>query len=177
MGYFDRIAEAAFKEGENGEIIYFPNGLLGKGRLVKDSERRIQLFNFNKRLNKYLMPSMLLYGILIGLGEGVSLSNILPILTICIIVFIRQRFLIRGLPIYNKKLTLEEAATSASKAFKPSLLIFMMVISLMLILMSITMPFILDESIKEMLFLVLVPLFVGLVSLAISLYLYKMKKI
>ncbi len=46
MGYFDKIAKAAFKEGDNGETIYFPNGLLGKGRLVKDPARRNQLFKF-----------------------------------------------------------------------------------------------------------------------------------
>jgi len=39
MGYFDSMAEAAFKENPDGEgWLYYPNGILSKGCIVVDEE-------------------------------------------------------------------------------------------------------------------------------------------
>ena len=176
MGYFDKITEASFKTGSNGESIYFPNGILGKGRLVQDPARKAQLFKYHKRLHKYLIPFSILYGLIIGLGNNISLESLMPILIIGSIVFIRQRYLIRGLPIYNEKLTVKEVASTASKAFHPAFLILMVLNGAALIVVSIAMPFILNEPINEIFTLVIGPFVLGVLSLAVYIYLYKIKK-
>ena len=177
MGYFDKLTESAFKQSKTGESIYFPNGVLGKGRLVKDVLKKDKLFKFHKRLNKYLVPFGVLYGMLIGLGGGLSMDSILPILIIGIIVFIRQRYLIWGLPIHDERLTLGEATTSVSKAFHPALLVVMGVNGILLILLSLSLPFILEESYSEALFLVLTLSILGVLSLWFSIYFYKRRKL
>jgi len=176
MGYFDKISELVFKEGDDGETIYFPNGILCKGRLIQDPVRKAKLFKYHKRINKYLIPFFSLYGLILGLSGAVSLEDFIPVLIFCIIVFIRQRFLIRGLPVYNTKLTRKEVTVSLSKVHHPLFLVFMALNGVILIIVSLGMPFVLDKPISEMLDLVLIPFIVGSMLLGFSLYLYKIKK-
>jgi len=176
MGYFDKISELAFKEGDNGETIYFPNGILGKGRLVQDPVRKTKLFKFHKRINKYLIPFFALYGIILGLGGSVSLEGFMPVLIFSIIIFIRQRFLTRGLPVYNGRLTGKEVTASLSKIYHPLVLIFMAVNGVILMIISLGTPFVLDKPISEILVLVVAPFIVGFTLFGFSLYLYKVKK-
>jgi len=176
MGYFDKITEAAFKEGENGESIYYPNGVLGKGRVIQDPELKKRIFKFHKRINKYLIPFGAIYGMLLGLGGAISLEGLMPVIIIGVLVFLRQRFLISGLPKNNTKLTVKETSTKASKAMHPAFLIFMMVNGIICIGLGLAIPFVLAKPIGEIQTLVLIPVAVGFVSLAISLYLYKLKK-
>ena len=126
MGYFDKITEAAFNEGKNGETIYFPNGIFGKGRLVEDPTQKAKLFKFHKRLHKYLLPLCIIYGLLLGLGGEVTLDGFIPIIIILIFVVVRQRVLIKGLTIIDDKLTFKEVTTTVSKAYHPAFLIFML---------------------------------------------------
>ena len=176
MGYFDKITEAAFKKGENGKTIYFPNGVLGKGRVIEDPILKEKVFKFHKRLNKYLVPFAVFYGILMGLGGGASLNAISPLIIIAAFVFLRQRFLIKDLPKHNVKLTVKEASTSTSKAMHPAVLVFMMLNGAMCIVLSLLLPSLFGKPINEIQSLVLIIFMLGVVSLAISIYLYKLKK-
>ncbi|WP_126457086.1 hypothetical protein [Sulfuriflexus mobilis] len=177
MGYFDKIAATAFKEGKNGETLYFPNGILGKGRLVEDPVRKEKLFKFHKRLNKYFLPLCILYGLLLGLSGGVSLNGFMPIIIIGLVVIMRQQILIRGLPVKNEKLSAKEAMTSTSKALHPAWVPVMFVAGIIGILLSLSIPFFFEKSFNELLGLVVITLTLGIVSLGISLYLYKIQKI
>ena len=175
MGYFDKLTESAFKEGDNGETIYFPNGVFGRGRLIHDPTRKAQLFKYHKRLNKYLIPLSVLYGMLLGLGGGLSVNGVMPLIITGIIVLIRQRYLMRGLPVLNEKLSVKEATAATSRNFHPALLLFMIGNGVFLVLLSLTIPFILDKPLNEIISLVLIPSIVGLVLIGISMYLYKIK--
>ncbi len=177
MGYFDKIAETSFKEGDNGETIYFPNGIFGKGRLIKDPNQKTKLFKFHKRINKYLIPLVILYGIPLGLVGENLLKGIVPILIIGVIIFIRQRFLMRGLQIYDKKLSFKEATSSVAKAYHPTLIILMLISGVILILLALSLPLVIEKPIDEILSLVLIPLLTGILSFGVGLYLYKIKKI
>ncbi len=176
MGYFDRITEVAFKKGENGKTIYFPNGVLGKGRVIEDPILKEKVFKFHKRLHKYLVPFAVFYGILMGFGGGASLNAISPLIIIAAFVFLRQRFLIKDLPKHNVKLTVKEASTSTSKAMHPAVLVFMMLNGAMCIVLSLLLPSLFGKPINEIQSLVLIIFMLGVVLLAISIYLYKVKK-
>lgn len=51
MGMFDKMTETAFREGKNGETIYLPHGVLGKGRVVSDPIKKKELFKFHINLD------------------------------------------------------------------------------------------------------------------------------
>ena len=51
MGYFDSLAGIAFKKGDKEETIYFPNGIIGKGRVFEDPILKEKLFKYHKQLN------------------------------------------------------------------------------------------------------------------------------
>ena len=176
MGFFDKITEQTFKINEEGETIYYPNGLLGKGRLVGSVEKKEKLYNYQKRVNKYFLPFSIFYGILIGLGGSLSLEAFYPLLIIYLFIFIRQRLLIRGLPIYGKKHTVKETTESISKIYSPNFLKFMGVMGVFSILISFFIPFIIEKPINEIVPLFAIPFGVGAFSLVFAVYFIKLKK-
>lgn len=175
-GYFDKIAEIAFKEGENGETIYFPNGILGKGRLVEDPACKERLFKLHKLLYKYFVPLCILYGLLLGLSGGASLDGLAPIILIALLLMLRQQVLIRGLPVLNERLTVKEAAVSTSKAFHPTFMKFAFAYGVLGILLSLFIPYFLEKPINEVLDLVLIVLALSVILMIISIILYKANK-
>ena len=176
MGYFDKITEQAFKVTEEGETIYYPNGFLGKGRVIRRPENKEKLYKHQKRINKYFVPFSIIYGVLIGLSGSLSLEIFYPVFIVYLFIFIRQRFLIRGLPIHGKKLTVKETSKSISKIYSPMFLKFMGVIGVTSILISFLIPFVFEKPINEILFLILVPFSVGVANLAFAVYFYNVKK-
>ena len=62
MGYFDGQASALFKRDESGGTVFYPWGVLGKGRLLPDEEAEKRVFRFVKL---YFQISLVL---VIGLG-------------------------------------------------------------------------------------------------------------
>jgi len=175
MGYFDKVTEAVFKTNENGETIYYPNGVFGKGRIVPTPEVKEKLFKYQKRVNKYFGTVAVIYGMLLGLSSNISFESIFPIIFVYLFIFIRQRFLIRNLIVYRRQ-SVKEVSTTMSKVYKPSTLTFFMVNSICLISISFVIPFLFEQPIEEILFLILTPLILGVASLAIFLFLYKLQK-
>lgn len=103
MGYFERVAESAFKETEDGLCIYYPNGVIGKGRVVTSPELKEKIFSFHKNTMKY--------GILLGIASGLflKLSLVIVIALIALPAFyFYQRKLIGNLPVHNSKNTAQE---------------------------------------------------------------------
>src|SRR6266705_253219 len=124
MGFFDNLAETAFRKNPDGSDIYYPNGVLGKGRIVRDFTRRQKLFNYHKRICKYGIPLMALYGAVLGVG-GLTKGHLIFIGIVAGLAFARQRYLIAGLPVYSERPTVPEFAARGSKAFHPLLLLFL----------------------------------------------------
>ena len=175
MGFFDKLAESAFKESSNGEIIYYPNGALGKGRLVTDPAQKTKLFNYSKRLFKYLFPLGIIYGMGAGFSYGVSLESIIPIIVIYFVAFIRQRFLIKNLAIHNEKLTIKEGVATVSQAYHPVFLASSVINGVLLVCLAFALPSILNKSISEILSLVIFVFMVGVVSIGFGAYFFRAK--
>ena len=53
MGYFDQLTESAFKETEDGLCVYYPNGIISKGRIVPTQELKAKIYSFHKANAKY----------------------------------------------------------------------------------------------------------------------------
>jgi len=176
MGFFDNLAETAFRKNPDGSDIYYPNGVIGKGRIVRDSARRQTLFNYHKRICKYGIPLMALYGAVLGMSGGLTKGHLIFIGIVAGLAFARQRYLIAGLPVYSERPTVTEFAARGSKAFHPLLLLFLGASSLILIAGGVAMPILLRTSFEKIMFPMIGLISFGVLGLALSVYVYKARK-
>jgi hypothetical protein len=172
MGFFDNLAETAFRKNHDGSDIYFPSGVFGKGRIVRDAARQKKLFNYHKRICKYGIPLASLYGLVFGVSGG----HLIFIGVVLGLIFARQRYLIAGLPVYSEKPTLTEVAARGAKAFHPWLLLLFGGCSLILIVGGAATPILLNTSFDKIAFPVIGMVSFGVLGLALSVYLYKARK-
>jgi len=91
-------------------------------------------------------------------------------------IFIRQRFLIRNLSVYDKKITLKDTTRTISKVYKPAHLKLLIANGVILILLSIALAYLFEQQTEDILVIVLTPFLVGVVAIAIFLYLYYVQK-
>jgi len=176
MGYFDSLAESAFKKNPDGEgWLYYPNGMLSKGRVVLDEEYKEKLFKFQKRIFMFLLPLGILYGF--GLGvDDFELSSLVPPVVILILVYFRQYILIRNLPKSDVKLKYKEATGKAAQGLPNWYFYSMYVLSASLIIMALFSPQIFNKPYSEVTDLMLMFLGMGVVGLLLALFLHKIKK-
>lgn len=117
MGYFEGMARAIFKRDESGSTVFYPWGVLGKGRLLPDEAAEKRVFRFVKL---YYQISLVL---LIGLGAFFDLwysAVLLPILFIW--YYLQCKALVSMYPVSHSKLTIKQANTGAAAGFgKPVL--------------------------------------------------------
>ena len=176
MGYFSSIAESAFKENPNGDgWLYYPNGVLSKGRLVTDPEYKNKLFKFQKRMYMYILPLSVLYGLSLDLSN-IALSDFYLLAILLTPVYLRQYFLVKKLPKSNTKLKAKEAITTASKGLSSYYFYFMYFASVFLIAMGLSTPLLFNKPYSEVMDLTIMLAGSGLFFLAVSLIPHKLKK-
>lgn len=135
MGYFNSIADAAFKENPEGEgWLYYPNGIISKGRIVPDVETRIKLHNFQKRLYMFGISLGVLYGLFIDIKNLDIYSFVIPSISIALVLW-RQHFLVKDLSVSAVKLGYKESVSTAIKGL-PSWYIYLLYTSSLFILAS-----------------------------------------
>ena len=172
MGFFDKLAETAFRKNHDGSDIYFPNGVIGKGRIVRDAARRKKLFNYHKRIFKYGIPLVLLYGLVFRISSG----HLIFVGVVAGLMFARQRYLIAGLPVYAERPTVGEVAARGAKAFHPLLLLLFGGCSLILIAGGAAIPILSNMPFEQIAFPMIGIISFGILGLALSVYLYKARK-
>jgi hypothetical protein len=175
MGYFDKIAEAAFKETEQGMAVYYPNGAMGKGRLISSKEEKEKIFKFHKRLYKVLMFVGLPYGWLLGLSGIFTVSTIAPIIVLAGLMFLRQYWLIRKLPKHELKLGFNEAIGKGSKALPNWYYWVFGLLSVIGIIFALTLPYQLGKTYVELIELVIGFGSFSLLGLGLSIKMYLAK--
>ena len=176
MGYFDRIAKAAFKEGENGETIYYPYGVMGKGRCITDPALKDKFYRFHKGMIMYLLPFSAIYGAVLAFSHINRLVGYIPLVILVVGVSIWQYILIKDLPLSDKKLTFREAMTGTSRAYSKTYLNILLINGIILIVLSASLPFLLNKPLNQIAFIVFLPMALGILSIALSLYLRKLKQ-
>jgi hypothetical protein len=103
MGYFDGLTDAIFKKDKTGNTVFYPWGVLGKGRVLSDPAKADQLRSFVRNYYLVTLPTLIVLGILrsLPLLIGIGLLLILWFL-------IRCRALLAGTPYSDERLTLKE---------------------------------------------------------------------
>src|SRR2546423_6289468 len=103
MGYFDGLASGSLKKDGEGRTVFYPFGVLGKGRVLPDeaAEQRVRAF-----LVRYYKVSLL---VIIGVGALVNWAWSVALVPIFIAWFyFGSRSLVAGYPHSDSKLTLRE---------------------------------------------------------------------
>lgn len=175
MGYFDKMAESAFKETSDGVAVYYPNGAMGKGRLVSTREDKDKLFRFHKRLHKTLLFIVLPYSWLLGMSGVFTVGSMAPIVVLAALMFIRQYWLIRKLPKHDLKLGFNEAIGKGSKALPNWYYWVLGVLSVIGLVFSLTLPLQLGKPYMEVVEIVAGLGCVSLLSLCLCLKMYGAK--
>ena len=146
MGYFDKLTEAVFKKTSDGVDIYYPNGAMGKGRLVSDQALKDKLYKHHKLLMKTVMFIVLPYSWLIGLSGEFTLTTVSPILVLASAMYIKQHLMIRNLPKHNLKLGFKEAMVNGSKALPGWYPWLLGSISTICLMFSLSLPFLTNKK-------------------------------
>jgi len=175
MGYFDKVAAAAFKETSDGMTVYYPNGVIGKGRLVTNDEEKEKLFRYHKRLYKVLMFVGIPYGWLLGLSGVYTVGTIAPIAILAALMFLHQYRLIRELPKHEMRLGLNEAIAKSSNALPNWYYWLFGTLSVVGLFLAVTLPFQLEKTYKELLVPVIGFGSFGLLGLSLSIKFYRAK--
>ncbi len=174
-GFFDKLADASFKQTDDGKTVYYPLGVLGKGRIIQTESQEFALRNFNKRTIKYLTPFCMLYGAVCGVS-GFSQGDLIFIVCGLLLCLGRQLYLIHGLPVYDHRLTMNEAMSKGARIFHPAFIVFAIAVSVLLIITAFFLPFVFDKPFEDVALLFSLLVALALFNLIIYGYIYKIKK-
>ncbi|MCW8830227.1 MAG: hypothetical protein OQK32_01785 [Gammaproteobacteria bacterium] len=176
MGYFKHLANSAFKSNpEGGGWLYYPNGILSKGRIVTDKQHKDKLFNFQKHMYMFLMPLGVIYGIFLSRTDF-NLYDLIPIVIILAPIYLRQYWLIRNLPKCNIKLKYNEATSEAVKGLPMWVIYVSYTSSAMLITIGFCSPWFFNKPISEVIELALMLIGFGMAGILLGLIAHKYKK-
>lgn len=177
MGYFDKAAENYFKETTEGEVIYYPNGVLGKGRLVPDSSTKEELFSFQKRVLKITFLVIFPYVWLMGIAGVFTLGSFSPIILFVIYYLYKQHMLTRCLKKHHVKLGFKEAATKGSKNIPNWYYKITMAFSVLIMVLALCLPVMFSVPFAKMIVPVIGILSFGLLGLALSVRMFQLKNL
>ncbi len=175
MGYFDKISEAAFKEADDGVVIYYPNGAMGKGRVVPDLATKDKLYKFHKRLFKALLFVALPYAWLVGMSGVFTVVSFSPIILMAALMSLRQYWLIHKLPKHQLKLGMSEAMGKGAQALPNWYYWVLGVTSVVTMLFGLFTPYLINKTYHEAITLVIGFSCFGLLGLFLSIKIYKLK--
>lgn len=110
MGYFDGLTEASFKKDSQGQTLFFPWGVIGKGYIVTDSKKEAQLRKFTKLNYMITLPVVIFNQVVFGYVPNLIL---LPIYLITFVLLLKKYT--SGLPIATDKLKVAEAYKNSAR--------------------------------------------------------------
>ena len=161
MAYFDGLTDGSFKTDNDGCHVYFPWGVMGKGYVLPNEEKKEEIRSFLKRY--YQVGLILIIGTQIFVGWRLNLFVFLPILLI--VFYVRKRTLLKGIPISTAKLTVSESFAASASSHNLATLWLLEVCSLLFVVGGVL---IMVSSGGGILMGLLPIIFFGLTSIAIG---------
>lgn len=129
MGYFEGLADASFKQDSKGNSVFYPWGVLGKGRVLPNEATKTKLRQFVIRYYQIMLP----IGILLGIFRlWLPAIVVLALLTLGFYLYVNQ--LTKACPICTEKLTLKESYKNSANSHNTLMLWFMLLVSLLFVL-------------------------------------------
>jgi hypothetical protein len=112
MGYFDGLASGRFKRDESGNTVFYPWGVLGRGRLLPDEAAQRRVFRFVKLYTQISLVLVIGVGSFFGWWYAFIL---LPILYIW--YYLQCKALVSTYPESQSKLTIKQSNTGAATGY------------------------------------------------------------
>lgn len=132
MGYFAGLADASFKEDSNGNTVFYPWGVLGKGRILPDEATKTKLRKFIILYYQISLPLLILLGVL-----RLWWLALLAAPVIFLWFLFQSKNLTKGCEISNEKLTVKESYRNSARSHNKIMLWCMLIISLLFVLTGI----------------------------------------
>ena len=136
MGFFEGMANASFKKDSNGNSVFYPWGVIGKGRVLQNEATKITL----RKCVIFYYQIMLATAILLGIFK-LWLPAILILAMLTLIFYLYVTHLTKNCPICAEQLTLKERYKNSANSHNTLMLWFMLLVSLLLVLGGIWMFF------------------------------------
>jgi hypothetical protein len=145
MGYFDGLVEAAFKTDQAGNTVFYPWGVAGRGRVLKDPAVIDALRRFMRMWYQVMFTVVILFSVSISLksvGGPVVIGGAIVYLVVFMgWFFLRTRKLLSGAEFSDERLTMRTSHTNmAAKLSRPMLWGFL-ALSLLFVVIGIWMTF------------------------------------
>src|SRR3954469_20648308 len=147
MGYFDGLANSTFKKDAQGRDLFYPNGMLGKGRIIPDAETAAKLRDKVVQFYKLFMfgglPAIV---ILVNVPGGIPILVAVGVIaTVGTWFFFRS--LARDLPVSDERLGYREAQRNAARGHSYFGLVMLAVISFFMTAMGFFVLMIGDQEV------------------------------
>ena len=131
MGYFDGLADAAFKNDEEGNYLFYPFGVIGKGRVIPSENEKDSLRLFLKRTYQFFF---LLFILLFFVAKWQLILGLLMIALFTFYFVLFKR--IQSYEYATSKLTLKESLKNSAKSHNKLTLLFLFGISILFVLIG-----------------------------------------
>jgi len=109
MGFFDGLTNGIFKRDKNGNMVFFPWGVLGRGRILPDEITESKVRGFVRRYYQVTLPMIIGVGVVVGWAWSFLLVPIFGAW-----FYFGTKSLISGCPYSEGKLTLKESYVNSA---------------------------------------------------------------
>ena len=134
MGYFDGLTDASFKTGEDGRMLFYPYGVIGKGYVLTSDEHYQKARRFMKWTYIIALPPAFLIPMLAGWRWSV------PLLVVFMIGFsLAVRSVTKDAGSTAEKLTLAESIRNSARSHNLAVLMLLETFSVLFVLAGIFM--------------------------------------
>lgn len=136
MGYFEGLADASFKQDAQGNNIFYPWGVLGKGRILPDETTKISLRKFIILYYQISLPTLLLLTLL-------RMWWLLVVIGFVLFAwfYLHTKLITKDCAISNEKLTLKESYKNSADGHNKYMLWLMLLASLVFVVGGVFMFF------------------------------------
>jgi hypothetical protein len=136
MGYFDGLVDAVFKTDLNGQSVFYPWGVLGRGRVLKDPVAAQAAKLFLRRWYQVMLGSAVVLS-LVFTSRSLSFPIKFGAAVAYAVVFIgwfflRTRALVAGTEFSDERLTIRESHANTAARFSRGMLWGFLLIALLM---------------------------------------------
>jgi len=169
VGYFDGLTNGIFKKDKYGNTVFFPWGVLGKGRVLSDESTETRVRSFVRRYYQVTLPLIIGVGVIFG---WVWSFLLLPVFGAWF--YFGSRRLVSKCSYSEDKLTLKESYENSAVSHNKFTLRLLFIFSVLFVLAGIFMA-IASKSSGQMIVGLLSAAFFGACSVAIG-YMLKVRR-
>jgi len=141
MGYFEGLTNGNFKKGQDGNTIFFPWGVLGRGRVLPDAPTEKKVRAFVSRYYKVSLPTIIGVGVFAGWAWSFLL---VPIFVAWF--YFGSKSLVSGCPHSKEKLTLKEGYSSSAAGHNKVTLWLLFIFSILFVMAGLLIAIVATSS-------------------------------